>query len=198
LRHLPLPIWRPVRLRQPVAMASSRRRTVLSTPDAWRGGTPWQPGALRHGPPWRRFLPSLARRRRGRLRRRHRGPTAGMTDRKGDPFKCPTLESTPGRDEGFVDSFRGSTSALTPILPVAKPFSQTLAPFPTRCTERFERQLPRQTASDKIPRNRLVAGTFFTAGDRCRLSNGVAQGCPGRWTAATIPFICRSRAAIGS
>ncbi len=199
LRHLPWPIWRSVRRHPPAAMASSRYSQVPSLSVAWRVGVllPWR-AALRDGPPARRS-PLHRRRKRGRLRRRHRGPTAGMTDKKGDPFRCPTLELTSGRDEGFDESYRGSTtSALAPILPVATQFSQTLPPFRRRRQTCFERQLPRPTASVKIPRNRAVACDFFAAGDRCRLLNGVAQGCPGPWTAATIPFTFRFRAVIGS
>jgi hypothetical protein len=158
---------------------------------------PWRAGP-RNGPPARHSPLSSARRKRGRLRRHHRGPTAGMTDKKGDPCRCPTLELTCGRDEGFEKSYRRSTSALTAILPVAMQFSQTLPPFRPRRQARCERQLPRPTRSAKIPRNRAVARDFFAADDRCRLLHGVAQGCPGPWTAATIPFTCRFRAAIGS
>jgi hypothetical protein len=198
LRHLPSPIWRAVRLHQLAAMASSQRSKVPSFPVAWKVGVlPWRAGP-RNGPPARHSPLSSARRKRGRLRRHHRGPTAGMTDKKGDPFRCPTLASTSRRDEGIEESYRLSTSALTTILPVPAQFSQTLAPFQQRHPACCERQLPRPTASDKILRNRAVACDFFAAGDRCRLLHGVAQGCPGRWTAATIPFTCRSRAAIGS
>jgi hypothetical protein len=198
LQHRPSPIWRAVRLHRPAAMASSQRSMAPSFPVAWRVGVlPWR-AALRDARPARRSPPSSARRKRGRLRRHHRAPTAGMTDKKGDPCRCPTLESTSPRDEGFEESYRGSTSALTVILPVATQFSQTLPPFRRRRPACFERQLPRPTASAKIPRNRAVARDFFAADDRCRLLHGVAQGCPGPWTAATIPFTCRSRAAIGS
>ncbi len=198
LRHWLSPLWRPVPLHWSQAAASSRRLAVPFTGGRVEGRGAAVAGRAAGRPAGDGSPFHRARRRRGRPRRHHRGPTAGMTDKKGDPCRCPTLELTSQWDEGIEESYRRSTSAATAILPVAAQFSQTLPPFRRRRRARCERQLPRPTRSAKIPGNRAVARDFFAADDRCRLLHGVTQGCPGPWTAATIPSTCRSRAAIGS
>ena len=136
--------------------------------------------ALRHGPPGDGSLPSSARRKRGRLRRHHRGPTAGRTDKKGDPFRCPTLESDPRKGRGICGIVsRRSTSALRQFYRLRSRFHRPSRRFQRGCTARCERQLPRPTASDKISRNRVVGRDFFcTRTTGAASHNGVTQGCP--------------------
>jgi hypothetical protein len=119
-------------------MASNRRVRLLWAPAERRDVAAKSPAAPRRGRFARRPRPSSAHRRRGRLRPHRRGPTADMTDRRGDPFRC---GSATRRDEEFGNSFcRRSMNGRTLILAIEERFSQSRARFQFRVAR------PRQQA----------------------------------------------------